>query len=556
MIGEVLVGDSLEVLKEYPDDYFSAVLTDPPYGLGQEPDAVEVLKDWIEKGYHQVKNKSGFMGMLWDNFIPQPLLWKEVFRVLKPGGHMLVACGSRTQDWMCMALRLAGFEIRDIVTHHFGQGMAKAQNISLAIDEKLGFEREVIGVKPGHEEFANRETKGDTVFKNATEGFDRPWMHDEEKMQAYHIETAPASEEAKKFAGYFSNIKPATEFYTLVRKPISENTIADNVLKHSTGGLNIDGSRIGTEERAYDLKGGENLNKISRPDGNDADDAKGVGAYGVGAKQKSIGTKKVTGRFPANVVFSHSEYCIMIGTKKVKSSTGGYERKAQSAFVTKEHQQDNHGYGDDNGEGVVEEWQCADGCPVKELDEQSGTTTSGSVSPNGFKGPNTSKIYGKFESNMINPQTVYADTGGASRFFYIAKPSQSERNAGLENFKNKFFAGGHQAQAELKRGNTDFHSDTEKHSGYSSVREMKNTHPTLKSITLFRYLAKLIMPPDGILLDPFAGSGSTGCACEMEKIKYVLIEKEPEYAEIAVARCEHWHKEKGREQINIFEGLI
>ena len=85
----VITGNNIEKLKEYPDNYFDAVVTDPPYGLGKEPNSVELMKDWVEKGYHEIKG-TGFMGKDWDSFVPQPIFWKEVFRVLKHGGHVLL----------------------------------------------------------------------------------------------------------------------------------------------------------------------------------------------------------------------------------------------------------------------------------------------------------------------------------------------------------------------------------------------------------------------------------------------------------------------------------
>ena len=93
--------DNLYILKTYPDNYFDAVVTDPPYGLGKEPNAAELMQDWVEFGYHEVKG-TGFMGKEWDAFVPQPVFWKEVFRVLKHGGHVLSFFGTRTYDWGVM----------------------------------------------------------------------------------------------------------------------------------------------------------------------------------------------------------------------------------------------------------------------------------------------------------------------------------------------------------------------------------------------------------------------------------------------------------------------
>jgi SAM-dependent methyltransferase len=105
-------GNCLDELKKLPDNSIDAVVTDPPYGLGKEPDPVEVMKAWVEEKQHEVKG-AGFMSKSWDAFVPQPAIWKEVYRVLKPGGHIVAFFGTRTYDWGVMAMRFAGFEIRD-----------------------------------------------------------------------------------------------------------------------------------------------------------------------------------------------------------------------------------------------------------------------------------------------------------------------------------------------------------------------------------------------------------------------------------------------------------
>lgn len=139
------LGDSNEVLKTIPDNSIDSICCDPPYGLGNEPDAVEVMRDWIEKGYHEIKGK-GFMGKEWDSFVPQPVLWKECLRVLKPGGHLLSFAGTRTQDWMAMSLRFAGFEIRDCLVWVYGSGFQKSLNVSKVIEKDIIKEIEKQGI--------------------------------------------------------------------------------------------------------------------------------------------------------------------------------------------------------------------------------------------------------------------------------------------------------------------------------------------------------------------------------------------------------------------------
>ena len=140
----IITGNNIDSLKNYPDNFFDSIVTDPPYGLGKEPNAEEMLQAWITTGYLEVKG-AGFMGKEWDAFVPQPIFWKEVFRVLKHGGHVVSFFGTRTYDWGVMSMRLAGFEVRDCIQWIYGSGFPKSHNISIALDKMQGAEREVVG---------------------------------------------------------------------------------------------------------------------------------------------------------------------------------------------------------------------------------------------------------------------------------------------------------------------------------------------------------------------------------------------------------------------------
>lgn len=140
---KILTGDNIELLKSYPDNYFDSIITDSPYGLGKEPKAHEVLFNWISDGYHEVKG-NGFMGKKWDAFVPQPIFWKECYRVLKPGGYCLSFFGTRTYDWGVMAMRLAGFEVRDCIQWIYGSGFPKSKATLKPANEPI-----VVCRKPG-----------------------------------------------------------------------------------------------------------------------------------------------------------------------------------------------------------------------------------------------------------------------------------------------------------------------------------------------------------------------------------------------------------------------
>lgn len=141
---QILDGDCIERMRELPDASVDAVITDPPYGLSAEPDVAEVLGHWL-RGDDYVHRGGGFMGKSWDSFVPGPTVWAEALRVLKPGGHLLAFFGTRTQDLGSMAIRIAGFEIRDTIAWLYGSGFPKSLDVSKAIDKAAGAEREVIG---------------------------------------------------------------------------------------------------------------------------------------------------------------------------------------------------------------------------------------------------------------------------------------------------------------------------------------------------------------------------------------------------------------------------
>lgn len=163
------------------------------------------------------------------------------------------------------------------------------------------------------------------------------------------------------------------------------------------------------------------------------------------------------------------------------------------------------------------------------LDEQSGTLTSGKVAAEGFEGPHSASVYGEYARNQLRPEVVYGDSGGASRFFYCAKASRGERNAGLD--------GGAEYEHSGPRGHTL--------NGDGTPRPRPNTHPTVKPIDLMRWLVRLVTPPGGTVLDPFTGSGTTGIAAVLEGFDFIGIEREAEYVEIARARVEWWSKQEG-----------
>lgn len=257
------------------DNSIDAVVTDPPYGLSKQPDMNEVLRHWLN-GDDYVHTGGGFMGKTWDSFVPGPSIWKEVFRVLKPGGHLLAFFGTRTYDLGTLAIRLAGFEIRDQIDWVYGSGFPKSLDISKAIDKTAGAEREVIGNNPNHRKDSGINYEG--VYSGCNTG--------------NKYITAPATDEAKQWQGWGTALKPAHEPICVARKPLA-GTVADNVLQFGTGGMNIDGCRVGHEVRfnppAGNKAGGNSLNMSA-----------------VGMPENAEGNT-VSGRFPANFIHDGSD---------------------------------------------------------------------------------------------------------------------------------------------------------------------------------------------------------------------------------------------------------
>ncbi len=336
----------------------------------------------------------GFMGKSWDStgIANSVEMWSEALRVLKPGGHLIAFSGSRTYHRMAVAIEDAGFEIRDQIMWVYGSGFPKSLNIGKQLDD---------------------------------------------------------------WAGWGTALKPAHEPMVLARKPLV-GTVVNNVMTYGVGGLNIDKSRVGTEDTRAPAS------KTALGMMNDDN-----------WQAQEVMAGSANGRYPANFIHDGSDEVVNSFPETKATGSGkvsGFRKGGDS----------------ENSVGISGVKSAADG---------------------------------------------FSDSGSAARFFYCAKTSKTDRNEGLDEFERK---------AKVFNGQSDKPAGNAKGSVEDkfSTQPSANNHPTVKPTELMRYLVRLITPPQGIVLDPFMGSGSTGKACAYEGFDFIGIDQSAEYVEIARARIE------------------
>lgn len=502
------LGDCRDILRSVPDGSVDAVVTDPPYSLA-------------------------FMGMDFDSFRTRMAFqewceeWgRECLRVLKPGGHLVAFGAPRTYHRLACGLEDAGFEVRDSLHWFFGTGYPKGQDIAKSIDKRRDDRGRVLQVTAWLARardaagWTNRMLndafghKGDRCSHWTTQGvaasvpslaqwarlrellgFDdgeiRPlveelngrkgelgedWARREVTGQgtrvrrpsdvqvaalsegAYDV-TAPAAEEAQRWDGWNTSLKPGHEPVVLARKSTGFHSTVANVLMHGTGALNIGACRVqGAPRRA--IENGIPLNP----------DVQYSGAVLEGTGRGTLGTSRATGttdlgRWPPDVLLTHSAGC--------------------------------------------DDYACAEDCPVAALDAQSGTLTSG-ANPERRSSDKFRTTYGDFAGQRECSPARGADSGGASRFFPVTRWD-------LERDVPFLYA----AKASARE---------------RPQLDDGTVHVTVKPVAVMKWLVKLVTPPGGLVLDLFAGTGTTGEACVIEGFPCLLIERDPKFAELARKR--------------------
>jgi site-specific DNA-methyltransferase (adenine-specific) len=506
--------DVLTKLRELADESIDAIFCDPPYGLGPKQPTGEELVAYIT-GAGDLDTGGDFMGHGWS--IPAVAVWREALRVLKPGGWLMAFGGSRTFDLIALGIRVAGFEIKDTLEWIYSKAMPKPLGTSdRFIDAHFGAEREVIGsrVLTGNAAMSTQEKGGTYGIQVGT-------------VPAKAVDVkGPATPEAKRYAAHGQALKPGHEPIILARKPLI-GTIAENLLLHDVCALNIGACRLAGGKAVPASLGSHT----------------GLTSYGsrAGRKGRSLDDdafNPALGRWPSNVLFSHDEACRAVGTKKIKANPPWYEHDGKpSTFLGSSGATSTTRHADADGAEEVEVFECVDGCPVRALDEQTGTlhTHGGQV-----RADMASMGYG---GGSGSAREVRPSTGGASRFFYCAKVGTAERELGCEHLpvrdRNEVYGDGLNTDTKLR-------TEEQIESGEVERDGVRNIGPCLKPIKTTTWLASLTLPPPRpeptrTMLVLYAGTCSEMIGAVRAGWDRVIgIERDPVFVEIGEARLQRW----------------
>ncbi|KKL87012.1 hypothetical protein LCGC14_1939000, partial [marine sediment metagenome] len=329
-VNKVYQGDCLEVMAKFPDNSIDTVITDPPYGLK-------------------------FMSKNWDHGIPGVRFWEEILRVAKPGATLMAFGGSRTHHRLMVAIEDAGWEIRDCMMWLYAQGFPKSHDIGKALDKAQGVERKVVGRKVDFSYDGAKRNTNNHIAKMAQSSYG------EYKGNSWEQPiTIPLTPLAKQFDGYGTALKPAWEPIIVAQKPI-EGTYANNAEVWGVAGLNIDGGRVGVVPTKGD---GWRPNSYEKDYQYNNDDA-----IFPDAANGNISQKHSKGRFPANLILSHSEGCVLRGAKRVKNKGGvpdaNTPKNSKPSFLGADATTSTVHHFDDNGYETTEDWDCEQGEIVK-----------------------------------------------------------------------------------------------------------------------------------------------------------------------------------------------
>ena len=469
----IIHGDCLEELKKLDDNSIDAVVCDPPYGLSNtKPQQVaDVLKAWVTGDTKVVPAGKGFMGKDWDSFVPPPAVWEECMRVLKPGGHMAVFAGARTQDLMGLSIRLAGFEIRDTLGWVYGSGMPKSLDVSKAIDKQRNDKQETLAVTSRLSELASAAgiSRKDVDCHMGTSDMGGWWL-----STLPHRCVVPSVENWAKLRDF---IPGAHELDAEVwRLNGRKGTPGEAWEKREVTGVYEQPN--GVNEWAGNYMGTKKAGIKERRDIPATSEAAKWDGWGTALKpaiEPIILARKPLDGTVANNVLAHGVGGLNIDACRVGSGTG----EPKPEYVANDK---NQVYGAGMGGGA---WVNTSGRfpanvlldehAAKEMDKQSGVVPSGGRTSARNAPKFSNGVYGQWSG--AEEKTYAPDSGGASRYFPVFK---------------------YQAKAPKKERPVIEREDGS-----------KIQHPTVKPVALMEWLVELITPPGGVVLDQFAGSGTT-----------------------------------------------
>lgn len=538
---ELFTGDCRTAMLFMDDSSIDSIVCDPPYGIS-------------------------FMAKHWDYDVPDAALWADCLRVLKPGAHLLAFFSTRTYHRGVTAIEDAGFEIRDTTAWVYGSGFPKSMDVSKAIDKAAGAEREVIGLKANYHSEGGRAGTGLNMHGVVDGSFSNP-------ASAAQI-TAPATDDARRWEGWGTALKPAMELIVIARKPLI-GTVVENVLVHGTGGLNIDGCRVGDEVLPATTAGQSKIGTFER---------------GV------VVTPARAGRFPANLIHDGSPEVVdlfpdsngagpSLPRVKITGYGGGVVGSGASEYLGGERIPFNSGRGsaarfftqikreENEWEGVELPSQSASTAEKNLLQQRQVAVSAlahavSSVLPAALRlqslsvEPSTSATAS--ELRLIASSVTQTIQSIEQRFWLASKPARLSLSLSRVNVVVslaptgtttitashwKFDGSADPVTFSIARQNSEAGG---KGCGQSTAsrfmyctkasrkdRGATNGHPTVKPTDLMAYLCRLVTPPGGLVFDPFMGSGSTGKAAIREGFRFIGCDLSPEYVAIAEARISH-----------------
>ena len=451
----VLNADCLAALRDMSDASVDAIVTDPPYGLSNTTPAqvADTITRWVSGDREYLPTARGFMGHEWDGFVPPVAVWDECLRVLKPGGHLLTFAGSRTHDLMTLGIRLAGFEIRDSVAWLYGSGFPKSLDVSKAIDKLNGRKLE--------DRYAlGRHIRERREVAGLTRAEVNSWFGYKDGCEHWERQDPSGAR------------VPTLAYWRILKERLGLNDDHLALVERVEAERQIIGTRKVPKGHAF--AGGTYGGNSAPRDHNDTapttDAAREWEGWGTamkpGMEPVTVARKPLEGTVAANVL-EHGTGALNIDATRIGGPPGRWPANV-----------------------VLDESQAA------ELDRQAPNTGgSGKASGPTLTGSSTSVARGKL--NGVADTPFYGDSGGASRFFYVAKAPKSER--------------------PVVDG---------------------TAHPTVKPLALMRWLVRMVTPPGGTVLDPFAGSGTTLEAAMLEGFNVIGIEREADYLPLIQARIE------------------